>query len=88
MNIGKLYRFSDKQFVTNVNYRLHSEEPTNWWGELIPMQYGCISDGGDFTIELEDNRKSTCYLKRIVNRAVSGIPPRYVYRFAGMAPLE
>ena len=88
MNVGKLYRFSDKQFVTNVNYRLHSEESTNWWGELIPMEYGCISDSGDFTIELEDNRKSTCYLKRIVNRAVSGIPPRYVYRFEGRDSLE
>jgi len=88
VNIGKLYRFSDKQFVTNVNYRLHSEEPTNWWGELIPMENGRISDGGDFTIELEDNRKSTCYLKRMVNRAVSGIPPRYVYRFAATNPLE
>ena len=88
MNVGKLYRFNDKQFVTTVNYRLYSEGPTNWWGELIPMEYGCISDGGDFTIELEDNRKSTCYLKRIVNRAVSGIPPRYVYRFAGTDLLE
>ncbi len=88
MHIGKLYRLSDKQFVTNVNYRLHSEEPTNWRGELIPVKYGCISEGGDFTIELEDNRKSTCYLKRIVKRAASGIPPRYVYRFAGTDPLE
>ena len=88
MNVGKLYRLSDKQFITSVNYRLHREEPTNWWGELIPMEYGCISDGGDFTIELEGNRKSTCYLKRIVNRAVSGIPPRYVYRFAGTDLLE
>ena len=88
MNIGKLYRSNDKQFVTNVNYRLHSEAPTNWWGELIPMEYGRISDGGYFTIELEDNRKNNCYLKKIVNRAVSGIPPRYIYRFAGTNPLE
>ncbi len=88
MNIGKLYRFSDKQFVTNVNYRLYSEGPTSWWGELIPVEYGRISDGGDFTIELEDNRKSTCYLKKLVNRAVSGIPPRYVYRFEGRGSLE
>jgi len=52
------------------------------------MENGRISDGGDFTIELEDNRKSTCYLKRMVNRAVSGLPPRYAYRFAGTNPLE
>jgi len=88
VSIGKLYKFSDEQFVANVNYRLHSETPINWWGELVPIEYGRISDVEDYTIELEDNRKSRCHLRRRVNRAVSGIPPRYVYHFMGTSPLN
>ena len=88
MSIGKLYRFSDKQFVTNINYRLHSGALTNWWGELIPVEYGRISDGGDYTIELESNRKRRCHLTKRINCAVIGIPARYVYHFAGMEPLD
>jgi len=83
VNVGKLYRFSDKQFVTNVNYRLHSEKSTNWWGELIPMEYGRISDGRDYIFELEDNRKIKCNLKKNVNLPAIGVPARFVYRFAG-----
>ncbi len=82
MQIGKLYRFNG-EFVTDVSYQLHGQAPTNLWGELIPMEYVGISDGGDYTLELEDNRKSRCHLRKRVNRAVSGIPPRYVYHFAG-----
>ncbi len=88
MSIGKLYKFSDEQFVANVNYRLDSETSINWWGELVPIEYGRISDVEDYTIELEDNRKSRCHLRRRVNRAVSGIPPRYVYHFMGTSPLN
>ena len=83
MKIGKLYSFNDEQFVTDVNYQLQIEGPTNLWGELIPMEYGHISDGGSYTIELEDNRKIKCNLRKRVNVAVTGIPPRYVYHFVG-----
>lgn len=83
MKIGKLYRFNDEQFVTNVNYQLQGEAPTNLWGELIPTEYGRIGDSGDYTIELEDSRRIKCSLKRRINRAVYGIPTRYVYYFVG-----
>ena len=83
MDVGKLYRSNDEHFVANVEYQLQNKAPENWWGELILMEYGRISDGGWYVIELEDKRKGTCYLKKRVNRAVSGLPPRYVYHFSG-----
>jgi len=33
-------------------------------------------------------RRGRCRLKKRVNRAVSGIPPRYVYQFTGMGALK
>jgi len=83
VNTGKLYRFSEKQFVTNVNYRLYRHTPSNLYGELVPFESGCVSDGGDYTMELADKRKIRCNLKKRVDRAVIGIPPRYVYHFIG-----
>ena len=88
MSIGKLYDADGEQFVGDVNYRLHNASPTNWWGELTLVEYSRISDGGDYIIELEDKRKGRCYLKKRVNRAVSGVPPRYVYHFAGVGKLQ
>ena len=87
MNIGKLYRFSG-EFVANVNYQLQGQAPTNLWGELIPTEYVRIGDDGSYTIELEDNRKIKCNLRKRVNRAVIGIPPRYVYHFVGTVLLR
>ena len=88
MSIGKLYKFNDEQFVANVNYHLQSGTPTYWWGELTPIEYARIDDSENYTIELEDNRKIRCNLKKRVNRAVTGIPCRYVYHFAGTDPLN
>ena len=88
MGIGKLYKLSDSQFVTCVNYKLfHHEAATNWWGELTPIDYVPLDEGDRFIIELEDKRKSKCHLKKIVNRAVSGIPARYTYHVTGFSPL-
>ena len=88
MAIGRLYRSNDKKFVAKVNYQLQNESPTNWWGELTLIDYARISDGGGYIIRLEDKRKGKCYLKKRVNRAVSGVPPRYIYHFAGTGQLE
>lgn len=49
VHIGKLYRFSDEQFVADINYQLLGETLTNFWGELIPTEYVRIGDGGDYT---------------------------------------
>ena len=89
MSTGKLYRFSDNQFVTDVNYQLF-EHPAaiNWWGELTLVDYVRLDEGDLFAIEFEDNRKSRCHLKKKVNRAVSGFPSRYVYHVTGFSSVE
>jgi hypothetical protein len=88
MGIGKLYRLSDDQFVVNVNYHFNDESTTSWWGELTLIEYIRINDSEGYTLELEDKRKGRCRLKKRINRAVSGVPPRYIYHFTGAGPLE
>ncbi|MBA7610919.1 hypothetical protein ES703_18133 [subsurface metagenome] len=89
MGIGSLYRTSDNKLVTKVNYQLFNHEAaTNWWGELTLIDNVRLSEGDRFIIELEDKRKSRCHLKKRVNRAVSGIPARYIYHVTGFSPLE
>ena len=88
MATGKLYRSDDEQFVADINYQFQDMSPTSWWGELTFKEYKRVSDGGGYVIELEDERKGRCYLKKRVNRAVSGVPPRYIYHFTGSSPLE
>ena len=88
MSIGKLYRLSDNQFVAEVDYHFHDESATSWWGELTLTDYVRIDDRESYVIELEDTRKGKCHLRKRVNRAVSGVPPRYVYQFSGNSALE
>jgi len=88
VSIGRLYRFSDNKLVARVNYQLQDESATNWWGELTLTDYMRINEKEEYEIKLEDKRKGRCRLKKRVNRAVSGIPPRYIYRFSGTSPLE
>ena len=89
MSIGKLYRLSDNQFVADVDYQLFMHQAaTNWWGELTLRDYARLGDGDTFMIELEDRRKSKCHLKKKVNRAVSGLPSRYIYHVTGFSLFE
>ena len=89
MGTGKLYRLSDDQFITDVNYQLfHHLAATNWWGEVTLVDYVRLNEGDRFLIELEDKRKSKCHLKKKVNRAVSGFPPRYIYHVTGFSSFE
>ena len=88
MSTGSLYKLSDREFIGRVNYRLLSGEATNWWGELTLEDYVRLDDGDGYIIELEDKRMGQCRLKKIVNRVVRGIPPRWVYHITGTSPLE
>ena len=88
MGTGKLYSSSNEQFVADVDYQIQHETTSSWWGELVLVNYMRINDGAGYIIELEDKRKGRCYLKKRVNRAVTGVPPRYTYHFAGTGPLE
>lgn len=88
MSTGKLYRSNDEKFLANVEYQFQHQSPQRWWGELTPMEYIRISDGSGYILELEDKRKARCYLKKRVNRATTGVPPRYIYRFNGTCKFE
>lgn len=88
MTKGKLYKLSNNEFVSEVNYQFQEESGTSWWGELTLTDYTRISDGEGYIIELEDKRKGRCRLRKRVNRAVSGVPPRYMYRFTGTSAFE
>jgi len=85
---GKLYRVSDNQFIANVNYQFHEESATSWWGELVMTENIRMGDEAGCIIELEDRRRGKCRLKKRVNRAVTGVPPRYVYHFIGTSLLK
>ena len=87
MAIGKLFMSSNEELVGEVEYQLHHEAQTGWWGEFSFMEYHRINDGS-YIIEMEDERKGRCYLKKRINRAVTGVPPRYVYHFTGNGQLE
>ena len=89
MSTGKLYKLNDGEFISCVNYRLfHDEEVINWWGELTLEDYVRLDDSDGYIIELEDKRRGQCNLRKRSNRAVSGVPPRWVYRITGTSPLE
>jgi hypothetical protein len=86
--IGKLYHSINDEFIANVNYQFQHEEEYRWWGELTLIEYKQIKDGGGYLLELEDGRQSRCSLKKRVNRAVTSLPPRYVYHFSGSGKFE
>jgi hypothetical protein len=88
MSVGKLYRLSEEQFVADVRYQIYEKTPNNLWGELTLNESRSILNGGGYVIELEDDCKYQCNLRKIVNRAVNGVPPRYVYRFSGNMPVS
>ena len=83
MQTGKLYKFDTEQFIVDINYQFLGDTATNPWGELVPVEYVRIDGFEDYMLELDDNRKIKCNLQKRVNRAVSGIPPRYIYHFVG-----
>jgi len=85
---GKLYNLSENQLMTEVNYKFHDKSATNWWGELTLTDYIRINENDGYIIELDDTRRGKCRLRKRVNRAVSGVPPRYVYQFNGTSALK
>lgn len=88
MGTGKLYQERDGKFLANVSYQFQHESPQGWWGELTLVEYLRIKDGTGYLLELEDQRKGRCALKKRVNRAVTSLPPRYIYHFTGNSPFK
>jgi len=86
MAIGKLYTSRDNQFIADISYRIYENgESPKWSGELTIAGSYQIDENDIFIIELENGRQSLCHLKKRVNRAVSGLPPRYIYHVTGFA---
>ncbi len=88
MATGRLYQYTDDEFIVEVNYQFQHESEQRWWGELTLVDYVRIKDGSGYMLELEDGRRSKCTLKKRVNRAVTSLPPRYVYHFSGNTKFE
>ncbi|MGD0780185.1 MAG: hypothetical protein ABR954_05320 [Dehalococcoidales bacterium] len=80
---GKLYFSVNNQLIANVSYQFQHKEDHSWWGELTLVEYKQVKDGGGYIIELENGKKNHCVLKKRINRAVTSLPPRYVYHFSG-----
>ena len=78
----------NEEFIANISYQFQHEEDHGWWGEMTLIEYKQIKDGAGYMIELEDGRQSRCVLKKRVNRAVTSLPPRYVFRFSGSGKFE
>jgi len=88
---GKLYGDNSEQFVADIKYQVNEDltvEPAWWWGEFSLTEYIKVGDDDRYIIELEDGRKGKCHVKKRVNRAVSGVPPRYIYNFKGLGSLK
>jgi hypothetical protein len=83
VSTGKLYQSHDEQLIAKVNYQFQHQDIGRWWGELTLIDYVRIKDGSGYILELEDGRKNKISLKKRVNRAVTSLPPRYVYHFSG-----
>jgi len=88
VSLGRLYQSSDEQLIAAVNYNFQHEEPQRWWGELTLVEFVRLKDGSGYILELEDGRRGRCSLKKRVNRAVTSLPPRYVYHFTGNTKFE
>jgi hypothetical protein len=86
--IGKLYNSLNNQLIANINYNFKEEQEYQWWGELVTIEYTQIKDGSGYLIELEDGKKSRCTLKKRINRAVTSLPPHYVFHFSGSGKFE
>ena len=87
MPTGKLYNSLNNELIANINYNFQEQDDHQWWGELTTIEYRQVKDGS-YLIELEDGKKSHCALKKRVNRAVTSLPPRYVFHFSGSGKFE
>ena len=89
--VGKLYRIGEEKAFASVNYQIResmSSFSSQWSGEVILRDEVSIGEGGWYLIELEDGSRGKCVLKRMVNRATSSVPPRFVYRLTGSGALK
>jgi hypothetical protein len=88
---GKLFQVGSEQLVSDIDYKLYQDpaiEPARWWGEFYLDRSIKIREEDRYIIELEDGCKGRCFVKKLVNRVLPGIPARWVYRVNGVSPLK
>jgi len=87
MASGRLLSY-DGEVIVGVDYRLHDNSDSGWWGELTLAEYMRLGDGDGYILELDDGRRGGCFLRKKVNKAVHGLLPLYCYHFRGNGMLE
>ncbi len=88
MATGHLYNSGSGNLITEVSYRLITNNENGWWGELTLSHNLPLKDGDSYLILFEDGRKGRCFLRKKVNRAVQGLSPLYCYVFTGNGELK
>ncbi len=88
---GKLYLVGSEQFISDIDYKLYQDldaEPPRWWGEIYLDRGIKINEEERHTMELEDGCQGRCFMRKLVNRVLPGIPAQYVYRVNGVGLLK
>jgi hypothetical protein len=88
---GKLYVIGSKQLISDIDYKLYHERSIDlerWWGEFYIDRSVKVSEKEAYFVELRDGCQGSCFLKKLVNRVLPGIPARNVYRVNGRGPLK
>jgi hypothetical protein len=89
---GKLYLIGgSEQFISDIDCKLYQDaaaEPARWWGECAIDRSIKISEKDGYIIELEDGCRGRCFVRKLVNRVLPGIPARSVYRVNGTGLLK
>lgn len=89
---GKLYLVGgSEQFISDIDYKLYQEldaEAERWWGEFYIDRGVKINEVEGYIVELGDGCKGRCFVKKLVNRVLPGIPARNVYRVNGVGSLK
>ena len=89
---GKLYLVgSSEQFLSDIDYKLYQDaaaEPARWWGECYLDRSVKISEKEGYIMELGDGCRGRCFVRKLVNRVLPGIPARNVYRVNGVGLLK
>ena len=88
---GSLYEEFDERLILGISYQIHEEfalELARWWGEFTFIDNIRMGESAQCIIQLEDGRIGRCRIKKMINRVIRGIPPRFIYHFSGNSPLK
>ena len=83
VGIGKLYAPGGGKSGVSIKYRFYVASAAGWRGEFVLRENRRFDDGDGYVIELEDGRRGACYIRKIVNRVITAVPPTFNYYFRG-----